>query len=104
MSRSALHSVKPAAIYNLSEVFEAVRKDKEAYEAQLVGKPDWAQHWPPKAAADALGRVMDQLNDWKAQGVTEIQTDAPFSDGCMTGAVEDMITSQFRQQRVQPKI
>ena len=112
MSLSALTKVKPLTLYSLAEVFEAVTKDRDKHLADVgmaisgakrAGRDyEWMENWPPAVTARALDKVLDLFNEWKAQGVTHITTNAAFSDGNLTGPVEDVILQQVRDGRIKP--
>ena len=109
MTRSALRQVNPISIYSLQAVFDAVSKDKTEIDGQIGmtmmgarGDREWMKHWPPVCTSRALGDVLDLLGQWKEAGVTHVVANAPFSDGDLTGPVENLLTTQIRNNGLKP--
>lgn len=102
MPRSEIESLKPRAIYKLADLFAAVQKEKARLDSQLEGRAEWARQWPPRTMADGLGQIAVQLESWIKQGFTDLEAEAPFSDGQMTAPLENQILIQFQNKRVRP--
>ncbi|MCB9991900.1 MAG: hypothetical protein H6867_11135 [Rhodospirillales bacterium] len=102
MTGSHITNVKPTAIFNLNALLLAVQADKAIYEEQVNKAPAWAKSSQPSAMFNALNGIEKTLTEWQASGVTQVTSDAPFSDGNITGDVNDTIVMQFKDKRVKP--
>lgn len=108
MARLDLSEAKPLAIYEVSTLFNAVGRYKNALsvEAQAINTEGndraWMKHHPPFATIRSLDKVLEQLQEWQIAGITHVMSNAPLSDDNITGPFMDSLMQQIRDNRFTP--
>lgn len=109
MTTPSLNAISPINVrYALADVFAAVSAELEAKQAEQVQYQDVdaSQNYGKAMldnTVDGLTKAKAQLETWQSQGVTVLETDAPFTDGALTNTdIDALAARQINSGRIGP--